>query len=520
MDKKTKSSSVNIIIVVIVLTFVGRIMGMVRTVLIGARFGADFLSDIYLIGTAMTVTVFLGIGSAIATNIIPLTVRSRNDDTRDNQTGKIFMALVVLSLAIGIIYYMAVPWLLPIFAKGFVGEKAVLTVKAARLMVPTVLLITVNYFFVGTLQANKKYTMPALVSVPANVLFFLYLLSGASYDNVNDLAIITTLSWAVQILFLVPPMMKHRLISLKNIGPIFDAEVGRFLLGILPMVLVTLTLSLTIIMDGNIATTYDHGFASAVNYGKLLFVAIVYTTVHGITAVMFPKFSESSLKENLAEYYNSVINVLRSLALLLLPMSVGLIVLGRAVITMLFERGLFDEGDTMTTMIAFGGYTSLMLAFGFVDVLNKAFYALDNRRIPTVATCIILVTNGVLNWLLGGTFGFIGVIIATSLAYYVGAGYSFVVFIKGDQEGGMQRLFITFWKAMAASVTMGLVVYGFVELVSFTTVQSAKDLASMAIAILFGIMAYVIALLVLREKLVSYNVKLLKGRLFGGKDRE
>ena len=124
MDNKAKSSSVNIIIVVIVLTFVGRLMGMVRTVLIGARFGADFLSDIYLIGTAMTVTVFLGIGSAIATGIIPLTVRSKQGTSDDNHTGKLFMALVVISLGIGLVYYLAVPWLLPVFAKGFVGEKA------------------------------------------------------------------------------------------------------------------------------------------------------------------------------------------------------------------------------------------------------------------------------------------------------------------------------------------------------------------------------------------------------------
>ncbi len=274
------------------------------------------------------------------------------------------------------------------------------------------------------------------------------------------------------------------------------------------MILVTLTLSLTIIMDGNIATTYDHGFASAVNYGKMLFVAIVYTTVHGITAVMFPKFSESSLKANLKEYYQSVINVLRSLALLLLPMSVGLIVLGQAVITMLFERGLFDEGDTMTTMIAFGGYTSLMLAFGFVDVLNKGFYALDNRKIPMMTTCIILGTNFVFNWLFGQSFGFIGIIIATSLAYYIGAGFNLTVFIKGDKDGGFKRLFATFWRSLVASLMMGLVVYGFIQLVGFTTVQSAMDFVMMATAILLGMIAYVLSLLILREDLVTYNVKL------------
>lgn len=502
-----KKSSVQTVIMIIFLSLSVKLIGFLRDAFIGYKLGASSDSDIYFSAIGITTIVFLGVGSAIATNIIPIVVRYTKENKDPRPIANIFNSMTAIAILFSGAYYVVAPKVVPIFVKGYSAEKLARTLDVTRVMIPTLLIICILYFFVGVLQANEKFILPAIISFPFNILFFIYIALGIDRYGVFGLAVITTIGWGVQLAFLLPSVIKHRLLHLKGYLNLKDPDFRHFFAGILPVIFVTLTHQFNIILDNRAASFYGDGNVSAIYYGNMLFTAIVTVTVYGITAVMFPKFNQKYLEDNKEGLYQSVINVLRSLLLLLIPMSVGLILVGPYVIRMVFERGVFDANDTIQTIVAFTGYTSFMIAFGFIDVLNKAFYTLGNRKVPVIVSALVLGLNFLMNHTLVTWFGFEMIPISTSIAFFIGAIISFTWFIRLNKGCQLDRFLNTLYKTLVAALGMAVVVY----LADVFLVASLGDslgglLILLALDILVGVTVFFGILLVLKEQLITHGV--------------
>lgn len=506
MVRNKKDSSLNMIVVIIGLTLIGKVVGLLRDTFIGYKLGADFESDVFFMALSLTTSVFLGIGSAIATNIIPIFVRYRKNQEDTKGISSIFNAVVLLSLVMGIAYYIAAPWIVKLFATGYTGEKLEMTIQMTRIMIPSILFISLTYLFVGAMQAHEKFILPAMISFPYNILFFIYLAIGIETNGIAGLALITMIGWLLQMIVLAPSVIKHKLVPLMGHIDFKHPALKHFFIGIIPIILVTLTHQFNIVIDNKAASFLGDGNVSAIYYGNMLFKAIVTTTVYGITAVMFPKFNEKFLDENHEGLYQSVINVLRSVLLLLIPMSIGLILTGPYVIALIFERGVFDASGTIATTIAFTGYTSFMIAFGFIDVLNKAYYTLGIRRIPLLIGGFIILVNIGLNNLLVGKYGFAGIANGTSIAFYCGAILSFFLFSRQFSSFPLHRFFNTLFKTLMATAVMGGSVYLLNQYLNpMLGVSTKGNLAIIGIDITLGMVIYGLTLILLKEQLI-YNI--------------
>src|SRR5262249_27508140 len=99
--------------------------------------------------------------------------------------------------------------------------------------------------------------------------------------------------------------------------------------------------------------------------------------------------------------------------------SVGLIVLGRPIVRLLFERGRFLASDTEHTATALGLYATGLVAYTGVKVLAPAFYALGAPRVPLLASASAVATNLVLSTVLHGAMGYRAIALGTALGSIV-----------------------------------------------------------------------------------------------------
>ena len=509
-----KRSSVFNVVMIISLTFLAKIIGFLRDAFIGYSFGASDETDIYTAAIGFTTIVFLGIGSAIATNTIPIVVRYRKEGRGKESISNISTAIVLLSFIGSVIYFVLAPAIVPFLVPGYSGDKLLTTIQITRWMIPALMFIGIMYFYVGVLQANEQFVLPATSSFLFNFLFFIYIGFFIDDFGIVGLAAITTMGWLLQLIYLLPLIIKERLAPFKFHIDFKDPILRNFLIGIVPIALVTLTHQFNIIIDNRFASLLGESYVSVLYFGNMIFVAITTVTVNGITAVMFPKFNEKLLEKNHDGFYQSVVNVLRSVALLLVPMSVGMILVGPHVIKIIFQRGQFDATDVAMTVIAFTGYTSLMLAFGFIDVLNKAFYALNNRRTPMLIGLIITVMNVILSYSLSKVMGFKGIPIATALSFYIGATISFGIFYKMEKGFTLKLMSNTLFKVIAAAILMGVSVHG-TNKVAISILPSGEigTLVTIIIDVVVGVGIYVLTLILLKEQLIYHNIGLLKERL-------
>ena len=93
-------------------------------------------------------------------------------------------------------------------------------------------------------------------------------------------------------------------------------------------------------------------------------------------------------------------------AFLTLPATVGLIVLGRPIVRLLFERGRFHALDTENTAAALALYSIGLVAYTGVKVLAPAFYALGMPRVPLLASATAVATNLLVMVLLHARLGY------------------------------------------------------------------------------------------------------------------
>ena len=116
-------------------------------------------------------------------------------------------------------------------------------------------------------------------------------------------------------------------------------------------------------------------------------------------------------------------SAMRHVAFLNVPSAVGLAVLARPIISMIYEHGRFGPEDTAATAQALVFYAVGLYAYSGVKVFAPAFYALDEARVPVIGSVLGMASNVALNLALWPVLGFRGVALGTSLA----AGVNFLV---------------------------------------------------------------------------------------------
>ncbi len=489
---KTKKSATYFILMVVLLSLSSRLLGLARDTFILTTFGAGKIHGAYVIGIALTVGLFLGIGSGVSTTLVPIVVKYRDRD--DKPLFKIMLSLLVLIGGICMIYYFISPLVLRLYLQETNEDMIVLTLSVMRRLLPAIVLVVMTYFFVAVLQGNEIFILPAAMGIPFNILFFLYLIFYRDDANVVVLALVTTIAWALQLL-----MVSGKGLTLIDFK-ITDFDLRSFYISLVPVTIVAMTHQLNLLIDTNRAGIFGDSGVSSINFGNMLFKALASTVVYGITAVMFPVFAEKLLSEKREGLNKSVVNVLRSVTLLLVPMAVGLIVLGKDFITLLVYWGKIDMADVLTTTEAFIGYTSFMLAFGIIEVLNKAYFSLGNRRLPIMVTAIVTLINLILSFIIIRLIGFMAIPLSTALAYFMGAIFSLYIFLRDDKDS-WRRLLMTIVKTLIASGLMAVVVH-------YTLYFSrVKDMKALIYGAIVGVIVYGLAIVGLKETLVLFNLK-------------
>ena len=134
MSSKTQTLATSAVALMGV-TFISKILGFARDVVLASSYGAGVISDAYLMALNIPTVVFVMISTALATSFIPMYTEISNNKGKDEAlkfTSNVISIVSIISLAIialGIIF--AEP-LVKLFAMGFEGETLALTISFTK----------------------------------------------------------------------------------------------------------------------------------------------------------------------------------------------------------------------------------------------------------------------------------------------------------------------------------------------------------------------------------------------------
>jgi putative peptidoglycan lipid II flippase len=181
----------------------------------------------------------------------------------------------------------------------------------------------------------------------------------------------------------------------------------------------------------------------------------------GIAA--FPTFATLAAQKDLPQMRRILADTLRLILFLALPTTALLMALSTPLVTLAFERGRFTATDTVLVSWALLWYAPGLVALAALEVVSRAFYALEDTVTPVLAGAAQLGLMVVLALLFGrwlfpllGWNDVGGLALGISLSNLLET--TLLLWLLRRRLGGVEgrNLWSGLWRMSAAALLMGL----------------------------------------------------------------
>ncbi|SCI76621.1 integral membrane protein MviN [uncultured Clostridium sp.] len=499
-----------------VVTMLSKVLGFTRDIVLGYFYGTSVYSDVYVTAMNIPLVVFAAIGAAISTTFIPIYHESLEEGGEKSAlkfSNNVMSIVIILSLVLAVSgYIFAIP-LVKLFAMNFTGEKLALTVHFVRIMIMGIVFIGLSNIMTSYLQIKGNFTIPGMIGYPNNIIIITSIAMSAIMKNINILAIGGLLGMLSQFLFQVPFAIKKGY-TFKPVINLKDKYLKKMLWLVVPVFIGVAVNQVNAMVDRSLASGLCDGVITALNNANRLNGFVLGLFIATLGAVIYPTLSKLSTDNNKEKFAESVATSVNCVNLVVLPATVGAIVLATPVVRILFQRGAFDERSTALTSTALVFYSVGMIGFGLRDILGKVFYSLKDTKTPMINGMIAVVLNIVLNIALVKVMGHGGLALATSLSAIICILLLFVSLKKKIGYYGQDKIKDTFFKALIASLAMGVDTYlvykFFAGILGLGFIQEA---ISLGVSVASGAIVYAILVKVFKVEEIDMLIAMVKKKL-------
>ncbi|MDA1330898.1 MAG: murein biosynthesis integral membrane protein MurJ [Proteobacteria bacterium] len=370
-------------------TLVSRILGLIREMVIAAKFGASASTDALFVAFRIpNLLRKLFAEGAFAQAFVPILseYREREGDERAKLLiGHVASLLSLLLLIVSIVGVLCAPYLVYVIATGFndSADQAELTVNLIRLTFPYLFFISLTSLCSSVLNTWSRFAVPAFTPALLNISFIgsaLYL--TPFFDPpIMALGLAILMGGAAQLLFQIPFLLRLKLWPRFRWNPA-DPGVIQILKKMAPAVLGVSAAQISLVINTNIASRMQTGSVSWLTYADRLMELPVGLLGVAMGTVILPALSISVANSKKEEYQTTLDWGLTLMLVISIPSVLGLVVLSEPILMTLFMRDQFSFADVSMTKIAFWGYGVGLVPIVMVKLLAPVFYANKDTKAP------------------------------------------------------------------------------------------------------------------------------------------
>ena len=445
-----------------------RVLGLVRETVIAYLFGATGYVSVFRVAATIIQTLYdFLVGGMVSAALVPVFSDFASRENRDElwrvasvvlNVLAIFLALAVLVLEI------FAPQLVWILGSGYDAELQRAAVEMLRLVLPAVFFLGMSGIVTGLLYSLKRFAYPAFTTAAYNAGIVIVALALSPIFGITSLIVGILIGSALQVALQLPALRDLRYRCAID----FSHPALRKILKLYAPVVAGLSISVVgVAIDRNLAS---HTGPQSLAWMQDATVLVQFPLGLVATAISFAILPELSRQSTVASqpsnfqlptsnFQSTLAFGIKLVFLLILPATVGLFILARPIVALLFEHGAFTPNDTDWTSLALQFYL-LGLPFAAIDQpLVFAFYARKNTLLPNLVQFVAVAIYLVVALALVQPLGMIGLVIANSAML---TGHALIMlWLTRTRLGGFDRqgvIGLTI-KVIVASIAMGAAVF-------------------------------------------------------------
>lgn len=412
------------------LTLVSRFLGMARETVVATYFGASYITDAFYFAFAVPnlFRKLFGEG-ALSAAFIPLYSQAlkAGDEKEANRfaaAGVTMLCVILLGLTV---LGEGALWLVSFLVR----PDQMLMIRLTAIMLPYVLLICGTAFLGAILQVHRRFGLPAAAPFILNIVHIAVIVIGAALLGLRRLqdpaaidatqtalvywlAVFVLVAGVMQVLMLVPSL---RAVGFRFtwVGHFWTPAVRRMLKLSVPVALSAGVLQISVLIDKTLPAFLTDGAVGAhftllghalrypleqgavvrLNWAQILYQFPLGVFAIAIATAIFPALSADAADADRDRFRQALRQGIYATLLEGFAASVGLMVVARPAVRLLFEHGHLSPHSADLVARSTVLYASAIWAYSLQQIINRAYYSLHDMTTPFWMSVVTIVVNTV-----------------------------------------------------------------------------------------------------------------------------
>jgi putative peptidoglycan lipid II flippase len=481
-------------------TALSRVLGFVRDIVIANYFGTAIYAQAFVVAFRIPNLMrdLVGEGAANAA-FVPvlteeLTKKGKGDFFKLAQVilNLLFWTLLVMT-AIGMF---ASPLIVRLMAPGFLADQAKfdVTVQLTRMLFPFLVLVGLWAYAMGVLNTLGHFAAPAFGSCLLNISMILCAMWFG--ENVFGLSAGVLAGGTLQLFMQFPPLYAHGW-KMRLTGDFSHPKARKVGALLLPRALGACVYQINVFIStilASLSSIVGDGAVAALYYANRIWQLPLAIFGIALAQAILPAMSRHVALNDHGKLKDMLSFSLNILFFILIPSTVGLIMLGEPITKVLLQRGLFTAYSTQITASALVFYSLGLVACGGIKILVSAFYSMHDTMTPLKCAGWSLAANILFNIALMYPLKVGGLALATSASAVVNFVMLYIMLRKKIGDFGSKGIADSFLRVMVSSLVMAAALKMLALRFSVTTA------VNLGLAIITGLAVFLLSSYLLNVK--------------------
>lgn len=504
----------------LVVRYASRFLGLVRTMVIAAVFGASVNVDVFY-GTFGAVLIFFEIiPFAFSQAFVPLYTRyiieKRFKELSSISLSYMFTGAFFLLGCFLLLSALAEPIITKIYV--FSDPESPMVELGVVLFRYSLLVMLLNFFvgnFSAILYAKEQVVVPSLINLLKNIIIIVSIVTLNGRIGIVSIAVGFTLGSLVQMFYLAWMAIRSGWrVHLPDKIP-FKA-IGYMWRLFIPAFLGLAVAQINIIVDRYFTSSlHNDGEVAILTYANIL-ISLITVFATSLTIAIFPKYSHQVTRYEIGELKDMLNRALRALFFFVFPIMALVMLVSSPLVSLIFNLGEFKSDPESVQKL--GLLVSLFRIFCiwvvFYSINNQLFMVIFSFRdtvTPMFVAAFNVGCNILFNWLFTKVFSFgvHGIVMSTAVSVVITTGLLLIIVYPRigrvfDSRilKGAAKIIMACMPLVAVIIAFNLIARG--EWMYHYTAEAFKDIAYLLAATILGLVAYGWASLRVNRDLTLY----------------